>query len=144
MKKQNYKAVFLLAVLVFVCAGVYLMTQTGVQSNAISNQIIALFGLSETFWVVFIIRKTAHIVLYSTVFLAIFGVLRMFLLQKYSFECVCTVAFIVGLVLAGVDEIHQMSVPGRQGSVVDMLIDAIGLLVGFSVVRMFFYFQQSK
>ena len=45
------------------------------------------------------------------------------------------VAFVVGVLYAVTDELHQMLVPGRQGSLRDVLIDAAGVLAGVAIAR---------
>ena len=43
-------------------------------------------------------------------------------------------SFIVGLLYAVSDEIHQLYVPGREASVTDVGIDAAGLLLALTVI----------
>jgi VanZ family protein len=42
-------------------------------------------------------------------------------------------AFAVGVAYAVSDEIHQVFVPGRQGSPLDVLIDAVGVAFGIAL-----------
>jgi VanZ family protein len=44
-------------------------------------------------------------------------------------------AFLTGVAYAITDEVHQAFVPGRHGAVYDVVIDAVGVLVGVYVVR---------
>ena len=44
-------------------------------------------------------------------------------------------AFTLGLVYAVSDELHQALVPGRQGSPVDVAIDAVGVGLGVALWR---------
>jgi VanZ family protein len=44
-------------------------------------------------------------------------------------------AFFVGVAYAVSDEIHQLFVPGRQGSPLDIAIDAVGVAVGVVLWR---------
>jgi VanZ family protein len=44
-------------------------------------------------------------------------------------------AFAAGIAYAITDEIHQSFVPGRQSSVVDLLVDAAGLSVGIVLLE---------
>jgi VanZ family protein len=45
------------------------------------------------------------------------------------------IAWVAGAVYAASDELHQHFVPGRQGSPVDLAIDAVGVAVGVLAVR---------
>ena len=44
-------------------------------------------------------------------------------------------AWLVGATYAVSDELHQHFVPGRQASIVDVVIDAVGVAVGVLAVR---------
>ena len=44
------------------------------------------------------------------------------------------VSFIIGVVYASSDEIHQLFVPGREGAVRDVLIDSTGVITGICIV----------
>ena len=46
-------------------------------------------------------------------------------------------AFVAGVAYAVADELHQMLVPGRAGTLLDVAIDATGVLVGILVLRRF-------
>ena len=43
-------------------------------------------------------------------------------------------AVAIGIAYAVTDEVHQAFVPGRQGAVMDVLIDAVGVLIGVYVL----------
>ena len=43
-------------------------------------------------------------------------------------------ALAIGIAYAVTDEVHQAFVPGRQGAVLDVLVDAVGVLVGVYVL----------
>ena len=44
-----------------------------------------------------------------------------------------TIVFLAGLLYALSDEIHQLFVPGRAFELVDLLLDAIGILIGLLI-----------
>ena len=71
-----------------------------------------------------VLSSGAHAVEY-----AIFGVLLLRALDAR------VVAFAAGIGYAITDEIHQSFVPGRQASVIDLAVDAIGLLVGIVLLE---------
>ena len=43
-------------------------------------------------------------------------------------------AIAIGIAYAVTDEVHQAFVPGRHGAVLDVLVDAVGVLVGVYVL----------
>jgi VanZ family protein len=69
-----------------------------------------------------VLRKLAHVAEY-----AILGALLMRPLGAP------TVAFVLGLAYAVTDEIHQHFVDGRNGSPVDVAIDAVGVAAGVTL-----------
>ena len=71
-----------------------------------------------------VLRKLAHTVEY-----AILGALLLRALEAR------TIALVAGVAYAISDEIHQSFVPGRQGSVLDVLIDSAGVAIGILVLE---------
>lgn len=76
-----------------------------------------------------IIRKLAHYTFY-----AIGGILIANCVYQFCSEekCVIVVSAIIGIVYATSDEIHQLMIPGRSGSIKDVIIDSIGILTGIA------------
>jgi VanZ family protein len=72
----------------------------------------------------YVLRKGAHMTEY-----AILAVL----LVRATGSCVW--AFAVAVAYAGSDEFHQTFVRGRHGSPIDVGIDAVGALIGLTVLR---------
>lgn len=71
-----------------------------------------------------VLRKLAHAAEY-----ALLGVLLVRATARQVVAVAAAVAYAV------TDEIHQAFVPGRQGAVRDVIIDAAGVLVGVYVAR---------
>jgi hypothetical protein len=77
-----------------------------------------------------VLRKAAHFAEY-----AVLGAL----LARALYNAMARwawVAWLGGAVYAASDELHQHFVPGRQGSPVDVAIDAVGVAVGVLAVRL--------
>ena len=72
-----------------------------------------------------VLRKIAHA--------AEFAVLGFLLLRAVGRD---GIALALGIAYAASDELHQHFVPGRQGSPLDLLIDAIGVTVGVYAYRL--------
>jgi VanZ family protein len=71
-----------------------------------------------------VLRKAAHA--------AEFAVLGFLLVRALGRELAALAA---GIAYAASDELHQSFVPGRQGTVLDFLIDAVGVAVGVFLAR---------
>jgi VanZ family protein len=72
----------------------------------------------------FVLRKGAHMTEY-----AILAVLLVRATGSYAWAFAFTVAY------AASDEVHQLFVRGRHGSPIDVAIDAVGAVIGLSLLR---------
>ena len=84
------------------------------------------------------IRKAAHFMEYL-----ILAVLANLVVMQSGINIKVTaftvfISFFVGVLYAVTDEIHQLFIPGRAGTVTDVLIDSAGVLCG-CLVFIFFY-----
>lgn len=70
----------------------------------------------------FVVRKCAHFLEYMVLALLCFNVLNLYFNMKRV--AVITIAFV--FVYACSDEIHQLFVMGREGSIRDVVIDTLG------------------
>ena len=78
----------------------------------------------------FIVRKSAHFIGYM-----ILGILASGLILYYgNINKKYLLAFLICVIYAISDEIHQLFVPGRSGQVRDVLIDSAGSLLGIIIV----------
>ena len=77
-----------------------------------------------------VLRKVAHA--------AEFAVLGLLLLRALGRE---VAALTLGIAYAASDELHQHFVPGRQGSVLDVLLDSVGVAVGVYAGRKLLRFR---
>lgn len=77
-----------------------------------------------------IIRKLAHYTLYAIGGILIANCVYQFCGKEKS---VMAISAIIGIVYASSDEIHQLMVPGRSGSIKDVIIDSIGILTGIAL-----------
>ena len=81
----------------------------------------------------FIVRKSAHFIGYM-----ILGILASGLILYYgNINKKYLLAFLICVIYAISDEIHQLFVPGRAGQVRDVLIDSAGSFLGIILVMAF-------
>ncbi len=75
------------------------------------------------------VRKVAHFTEYF-----ILGILVCFTLKSYGIKNAYIMAIICAL-YAGTDEVHQMFVEGRNGNIIDFLIDSMGSISAIFLFR---------
>lgn len=80
----------------------------------------------------FLVRKAAHMCEYM-----VLGVLvSRFVCNVWSrwyTKYWSVTAFVMGMLYAVSDEIHQLFIPGRSGQITDVLIDSTGVLIGVAL-----------
>lgn len=83
------------------------------------------------------VRKTAHALEYTILGICIIG-----FWYKKDRKHVCNIlpAWLLGVVYAASDEMHQLFVPGRSGQLSDVMLDSIGALTGVLILYLTMYF----
>lgn len=85
----------------------------------------------------FIIFKSLHIIEYAVLYLLLFRANFKTFSKKFTLKTIFTLS-IIGAILYGIsDEVHQTFVPTRQGSIRDVFIDTIGILLAFSYTKIY-------
>lgn len=88
---------------------------------------------TEVFVVNFLIFKTLHLIEYAILYYLVFRAFyRSFRIEKRK---VFLYAILFCILYAISDEIHQSFVPTREGTVRDVMIDTIGILLCFSYTK---------
>lgn len=86
-------------------------------------------------WLEFVVRKSAHVLAFGTMaLLARYALAGHF--PRLSSRRVAACAFLMAVAYAVFDEWHQSFVPGREGRLRDILIDAAGAAVALRLVGM--------
>lgn len=83
----------------------------------------------------FIVRKSAHIILFC--FLSILCFVVIYELKR-NVKISTLVSFSITFIYACMDEIHQLFIPGRSGKINDVLIDSIGVIMGLIFINLIF------
>ena len=88
-----------------------------------------------------IIRKIAHFSLY-----AIVGILLMSLACTYEFTELKRggISFLIGLMYACLDELHQSFISERSAQITDVMIDSMGVLFGILLVMLIYKIYTSR
>ncbi len=78
-----------------------------------------------------LVRKAAHVLIYLALGGALFVCYESWLgEQKLNWVW----SIVIGIVYAATDEWHQSTVPGRNGSIEDVLLDSGGVIVGVLII----------
>lgn len=112
------------AILIFGLSG-----QNGTESSGLSRKIVEIFTKNQEIvdMVEPYIRKVAHFSEYG-----LGGILFTLLFSTYNWKDrkIILISIIFGIWYASMDEIHQLLVDGRNGSIVDVYIDTLGFSTG--------------
>lgn len=81
----------------------------------------------------FLILKTFHLIEYAVLVIFLF-----FALKKYLPSSIAAYVF------ALTDELHQTTVPGREGKFEDTLIDILGIIIGLVILKIFLKIPKVK
>ncbi len=91
---------------------------------------------SPVSWQDFIIRKTAHFLEYTVLFLLSFRSLKN--TTTLSKKKLILIAFLITVLYAISDEYHQTKVNGRTGKLTDVSIDSLGAIFGAYLTKYFY------
>ncbi len=80
----------------------------------------------------FIIRKSAHLLLYC--FLSIISFVAIYEIKRDK-QMAILLSFLGTFIYACSDEIHQLFIPGRGSQIMDVGIDSIGAIIGLALVN---------
>lgn len=112
------------AILIFRLSG-----QNGTESSGLSRKIVEIFTKNQEIVDIVepYIRKVAHFSEYG-----LGGILFTLLFSTYNWKDrkIILISIILGIWYASMDEIHQLLVDGRNGSIVDVYIDTLGFSTG--------------
>lgn len=91
-------------------------------------------------YVVFV-RKSAHFIIYLILGLSLISLIKEFrTVNWYSF----IIAFIIAVLYACSDEIHQIFVSGRSAKVTDIIIDGFGSFIGIYLYYILYKVRRKK
>lgn len=106
-----------------------LSDQSGTESSGLSRKLVGIFTQNQEIIdkVEPYIRKVAHFSEYG-----LGGILFTLLLSTYNWKDrkIMIISIALGIWYSSMDEIHQLMVDGRNGSVIDVYIDTLGFSTG--------------
>ena len=86
-----------------------------------------------------IVRKAAHIIEYFVLSILLMSVIKDWLHKKEFI-----LGFSISLIYAISDEIHQLFISGRSGSIIDIFIDLIGIVLGIGIYYLIYKRRKEK
>lgn len=122
-----------LLVIIWLCIIFLFSNQNGAQTTELTNGLLErILWFIDNDLTFIIIRKLAHLTEYLILGMLIYNLMREFTLKQIIlYSClICTL-------LASFDEIHQLFVGGRDGKILDVLIDSIGSICGIFLINRF-------
>ena len=138
MKKKSKKVsrkvvitriILLLFIIIWAFIVFNFSSQNGEESSGVSRKVVEVFVKEEVLAdkVEPYVRKFAHFSEYG-----LGGVLFISLFSTYEWtdRKKITLAIVLGIWYAGLDEVHQLMVPARHGSIVDVYIVTLGFSRG--------------
>ena len=75
-----------------------------------------------------VVRKIAHILEYMILYILIYNYIKFFNVKDNV-----KLAILLTLLCACIDETHQLFIDGRTGKLVDILVDSIGITIGYLI-----------
>ena len=120
--------------MILVCIVIFLFSnQAGVESSKISNDLI--------------VRKMGHFSEYMILGFFSFSYLSNIFMKVNShrnYKKTAILSQIFSVVYASTDEFHQTFVVGRDGNIIDVLIDSSGALVGIMISSIMYFLIMKK
>jgi VanZ family protein len=118
---------------VVIWMGVIFAFSNQAHSGEITGQYLGPFNV--------VVRKTGHLSEYAILF---FLLRRAFLCTVHGGISSFVMPFAVAVLFAISDEYHQSFVAGRSSSASDVVVDSIGALIGFGLIRLWLRFSKCR
>ena len=109
------------------------------QSGLIVNYISRIFSINNIDLITYIVRKSAHIFEYFVLYALFYINIKELKLNNYEIICI-----ILAIVYSLTDELHQLFVSGRACQPQDIIIDLIGILIGYIFCKFYYNIKYKK
>lgn len=110
-----------------------LSNQNGISSTSSSNIIVNflydIFKIDKDI-LIFIVRKSAHIFEYFVLYLLTYNCFK-----NYNVKNIIIISIIFCILCSSLDEVHQLFISGRTGKLTDVLVDSIGIILGYILIE---------
>ncbi len=136
-RKKTIRIVLIILILLWAVLVFGMSNQQGEESSGLSRKITSLFFKTEEQIEIIepYVRKIAHFSEYALGGALFIG---LFLTYEWSEERQMIVSILLGIWYAILDEVHQLFVPNRHGSILDVCIDSLGICVGVCFIMLLY------
>ena len=136
MKKTTIRIILIILILLWMYIVFGFSGQNGEESSGISFKISMLLTKNNEDIAKTIepyVRKIAHFSEYAVGGILIFLLLLTF--EKISPITRNILSIVITIIYAISDEVHQLYIPGREGKIVDVYIDTLGIITGILFIN---------
>jgi VanZ family protein len=91
--------------------------------------------VAESYWLNFVFFKTLHMIEYGILYILLFRAFYSLKNKKLTLQKKLMYPIILSICYGMSDEIHQLFVPTRTGTLRDIGIDTIGILLAFQYTK---------
>lgn len=130
MKKRISLILLILWMIFIFVMSSFSANESSNQSGIIVNFISNIFNISNIRMLSLIVRKVAHFTEYF-----VLGILSINYVIKYKKNIIYS--YLMCILYAISDEIHQLFVPGRSCQILDVIIDCLGSIIGIILIIRF-------
>jgi len=95
-------------------------------------------SISPSVQVNFVFFKSLHLLEYAILYFLWFRALYSFHPHKKKLKLCLSIAFLITIFYSSTDEFHQLYIPTRNGSLRDIFIDSLGMLIMYFGIQRFF------
>lgn len=125
---------------IVVMAVIWIFSATnGTNSDAQSLPLAYFLGIPN--W---LIRKAAHFALFASLGALWYNYIRNSNIRKFTPGFTVALSILLSVIYAGIDEMHQLFVPGRSGEINDVLIDSTAAITGVVIFASIHYLTRTK
>lgn len=133
MEKNTKKIINIVLLIFWLGIIFYFSNQHGNLSSSLSDNVTLLMFNNITDFLIFLVRKIAHITEYFILAILMYNVFKDYISSKKSY----LFTFILSIIYACSDEIHQLFVVGRECLPRDVVIDAIGVILALIFIKLY-------
>ena len=133
MEKNTKKITNIVLLILWLVIIFYFSNQPGDLSSSLSDNLTLLLFNNITDFLIFIVRKIAHISEYFILAILMYNLFKDYISVNKSY----LITFILAIFYACSDEIHQLFVIGRECLPRDVIIDSIGIILALIFIKFY-------
>lgn len=95
-------------------------------------------SVADEYLLNFLFFKTLHVAEYAILYFLVFRAFYIFPDRHSQTKSTFLSAITIAIFYAITDEVHQTLVPTREGTVRDVLIDTLGIVIMYTLIRKYF------